>query len=710
MPVPSAMQGFFKLPWYADNNSAQVSQQQPMDERMEAPPAAHVFSSDNKRKRIASPEPLSPPRTLAKKPRAAGDRQYRLPLDVSQTPFGIDFDQSSASLAYATPGATPTTLTHRPDYMSSQLSALDKPATDESEVQGSGCFADATLGAQRCDSIAAACAERSDVPTVKDSDMKAMAEDGGAKAATSASTLSALQQAIENQINMQILMKHNELRLIEQETAKCQVALEQLRRCELRPFPGVQAPSHTVSSGTGPAIHPRLGFSRPSHAAPHGVVDGPYTRHYGKWLLADPQFDSEPTRAPYFAESAAYAANRSTRNSGTARKSVGKPIPAPAQADYPASIPNYPPPTPARKEKAGPLILRRSTDNKLVKLVCNNCGRGDMNSIQGFLNHCRIAHKIDYRSHDAAATDCGHAMDEDEIAKLPAETQSIPVSKPAPRATLGRASMSAAQHMTHHAVHPLNVSGAKIPQSARQNNHKKRKAMSTANVASAVAKSHAATPFKASPQAPRLSALFAKNNVGGDLEQAIANAKQRVDLSAEEDTSSPDVSSPASPATPFSGAARTLNAPGAGLAARPPSRKGHRQPTQQRPRPSPLAPTAQPALQNNHTEIPESPHGRTSLSPHTADSAPGLISDMEDDDHGSASEEETAIAPPSRGPLLPVNRTCADNMDLDITVDDEMDEHGVIIRRNSMLGSDDNRHLAATASSSSSRKLGGQSM
>jgi ADA HAT complex component 1 len=51
-----------------------------------------------------------------------------------------------------------------------------------------------------------------------------------------------LQQIIDNEFNMAMLMKHNELRLIEQELAKCQVALEQLRRCELRPYPGYAWP------------------------------------------------------------------------------------------------------------------------------------------------------------------------------------------------------------------------------------------------------------------------------------------------------------------------------------------------------------------------------------------------------------------------------------------------------------------------------------
>ena len=112
------------------------------------------------------------------------------------------------------------------------------------------------------------------------------------------------------------------------------------------------------------------------------------------------------------------------------------------------------------------------------------------------------------------------------------------------------------------------------------------------------------------------------------------------------------------------------------------------------------------------TQLLDSPRDMSAhLSPHTVDGNPGMISDLEDDDHGSASEEETSMPPSSRGPMLPVNtasRTCADNsaMDLDVTVDDEMDEHGVIIRRNSMLGSHDREHNRKMASTASPSKLG----
>jgi hypothetical protein len=45
-------------------------------------------------------------------------------------------------------------------------------------------------------------------------------------------------------------------------------------------------------------------------------------------------------------------------------------------------------------------------------------------------------------------------------------------------------------------------------------------------------------------------------------------------------------------------------------------------------------------------------------------------------------------------------------MDLDVSVDDEMDEHGVIIRRNSMLGSDVREHQRKLTSTASPSKLG----
>jgi ADA HAT complex component 1 len=107
-------------------------------------------------------------------------------------------------------------------------------------------------------------------------------------------------------------------------------------------------------------------------------------------------------------------------------------------------------------------------------------------------------------------------------------------------------------------------------------------------------------------------------------------------------------------------------------------------------------------LKQENSELPESPHDPTlDLSPHTADSNPGLVSDHEDDDHGSASEEEAPQAAMRRPINVP--GTCADNMEIDVAVDDDMDENGVIIRRGSMFAEDE-RGLRGAGSPS--RKLG----
>ena len=507
-----------------------------------------------------------------------------------------------------------------------------------------------------------------------------------------------LQQVIENEFNMQILMKHDELRLIEQELAKCQAALEQLRRCELRPYPGSNGLSENVSTGVGPAIAPPPGFTRPSHPAPYGVTDGPYSRHYRQWLLHDPQFDAMPVYSPFQAD----AYGRSTRNSGSARHSISKKFVFPGRpTDALQSIPNYPAPAP--KDKSAPLVLRRSTDNQLVKLICNNCNRGNFSSIQGFLNHCRIAHKVDYKSHDAAAVDCGRLLDETEVANLPPETHNTPAPKPSSSRT-----PTATSTPMRNLVHPFNTTtGAPMAlNNSRTVAPARRKPVPKLN---SVTPSSTGSPFTPSAQVPRLSAYFAKHQVGGDLATAAVSARQKVDLGMEEALLSPDASELDSRSPQIDGSRKGPGLGRAGMTvptvtARPPSQKGFRQPVQ-RPRPSPIGPPSHMhlgGLKQESNEIPESPQDHTlSLSPHTADSNPGLVSDHEDDDHGSASEEEAPQAAMRRPIHVP--GTCADNMEIEVAVDDDIDENGVIIRRGSMFAEEE-RGLRGAGSPS--RKLG----
>ncbi|KAM3420741.1 hypothetical protein BST61_g3990 [Cercospora zeina] len=519
-----------------------------------------------------------------------------------------------------------------------------------------------------------------------------------------ATQLSKAQVVIETELNMQILMKHNELRLIEQELAKCQIALEQLRRCELRPYPGTEKPSLAVSEGEGPAIATPPGHSVPSHAAPYGVTDGPYSKHYAQWLLRDPQFDSVSPEALALAETRVQASGRPVRNSTSSfhapRKSASKTLGTSTRSSESLhSLPNYP--AAPIKDKSQPLVLTRSTDGQLVKLICKNCHRGNFSSIQGFLNHCRIAHKVDYKSHDQAAIDCGQLLDAEEKANVPLETLKTHAPKPSvSRVSASSASTPAkAQPVANGLVHPY----ISHPPSSRP--HGVANAKAVPNLRMPVPPSQNSTSFKASGQTPMLSSLFQKHSMKVDLDQAVASAKEKVDLNAELELLSPDTAcDPNSPATPFGPGARVPMG-NHGYFGQQQGRKGFGS-NAQRPRPAPIAPA--PARDFHlHSQL-SSPQDLTSatLSPNMADSNPGMVSDHEDDDHSISEEDAPQIEMPDVGPPMEtVGRSCGDQMELDIVDDVEMGERGVMIRRNSMPGNDLRGFQPAE---SPSRKTGGK--
>ena len=201
--------------------------------------------------------------------------------------------------------------------------------------------------------------------------------------------MDSLRHTIQSQISLEILLKHDELRLIDQELAKCQVALEQLRRCTEIPYPATKL-SQSVTSGTGPALRISAAAPAPQSPAPWGVTDGPYARHYAKWLIPDPQFDggvvldqpinsASAGKTPTKARSTrgGFADERSTGSKSNVRqRGVGK---------LKALSSGYPQP----KDKAGLVIQKRKSDGATIKLVCLDCRRDHFNSAQGFINHCR---------------------------------------------------------------------------------------------------------------------------------------------------------------------------------------------------------------------------------------------------------------------------------------------------------------------------------
>ncbi|CAN9244159.1 unnamed protein product [Alternaria alternata] len=430
------------------------------------------------------------------------------------------------------------------------------------------------------------------------------------------SGLTPVQQAIEAQINYEILLKHNELRLIEQELAKCQVSLEQLRRCSLIPFPGTEGLSEDVSLGVGASLQPASGFTEPQYAAPWGVTDGPYTRHYAKWLISDAKFDPVSERAlaqqaqGYFGAGegrttrGSFADYGSAHRGRTSRTSTGMLKLTPLGE------------TPAPAPKVDPLLHKRSTDGQWVRLYCAPCGHSNFSNTQGFLNHCRIKHQQVFKSHDAAAITCGVPVDVNEVGTPVAATE--PVSTPA-----APPAVSFPVPATPGIVHPLASQAAPAPQARevhRDPNAAPRDDSKTATPAS----------FVKSSSMPYLAARFQNSGAQGDFKELVETARSKVDLDAI-DASDDDSPAP----TPVSAVPPHLarlpaSAPASkAQSSRPGSKKGSHSSHAR-------LPLSFPSPNNDHHE-PSSPVDHH-LSPNTVESNPGLVSDHDDDDDEDADD------------------------------------------------------------------------
>jgi ADA HAT complex component 1 len=476
----------------------------------------------------------------------------------------------------------------------------------------------------------------------------------------------ALEDVIEAQFNYEILLKHEELRLIEVELAKCQTALEQLRRCQLIPFPGAAGMSEDVSNGAGPALAPAPGYSRPQQPAPWGVTDGPYTRHFSKWLIQDSYFDPEA------------ATWRPVRTRQTRAVPVEH-SPAPTPVDAPT----------VRRAR-----LLRKADNKVVDLHCDTCQMSSFGNVQGFLNHMRIKHSMHYKDHEAAAVSCGRPV-EGEDANLPvatptatkasATTRAMGGKKPVPSKTMSTTRTAAAAQKT-----PLVTSGIKpsplmtptptsgnLAQAMMRTDYfatlppkpvnrpikapEKKKPTPRDNVPASTAPRSSEVPLNPSAQTPHLSALMQRRGLGGDLAKLIEETKRPVDINLSNSSSDDEDSSPSpvpggSPANDVSAARVPTAQNGASRKALGSSENatGHLG-TSENPRKRKLEPVRVPEVQRQGHGPPAfgmaTPDGHTSfthesseLSPHTVESNPGLVSDHEDDDED---DDARSVAAPS---------------------------------------------------------------
>ncbi|KAF2662114.1 hypothetical protein K491DRAFT_585583 [Lophiostoma macrostomum CBS 122681] len=472
--------------------------------------------------------------------------------------------------------------------------------------------------------------------------------------------LNSVQQAIEAQINYEILLKHNELRLIEQELAKCQVSLEQLRRCSLVPYPGLEGLSEDVSRGLGPALQPPSGYTEPQHASPWGVMDGPYTRHYAKWLIPDPRFDPMPERLlaqqsqGYFG----YGEGRTTRGSfaefgstgkaRTSRTSTGT-LKLQALGENPAPAP-----------KVDPLLHKRSTDGQWVRLYCAQCGHSNFSNTQGFLNHCRIKHNQVFKSHDQAAIACGIPVDTNDVGNPVSATEP-------PSATVATPTATFPVPTTPGVVHPLIRSN--LPMLAKDVH---RDFSKPARDPSKITPPVPTPDFSKSATTPYMNSLLAKRGFSGDFKALVDTARTKVDLSAietvDDDGADSASQTPIATNAPQQLARLPASAPNATSgskvpSARPGSRKGQTGGHTRIPHfPPPV---------NVHGNQLHMPHSPVDLSPHTVESNPGLVSDHDDD------EDEDGYDARSQPDII---------MNDDVMVEDASDVEGVQERTGSRKG------------------------
>ncbi|KAL9631776.1 MAG: hypothetical protein Q9164_005707 [Protoblastenia rupestris] len=353
----------------------------------------------------------------------------------------------------------------------------------------------------------------------------------------SAISLNLLQHTIESQFNLEILLKHRELRLIDQELAKCQVALEQLRRCQVIPYPAQSSTledMETVSAGSGPVYS-----NHAPHAPPWGITEGPYTRHYKSWLMPDPAFDDSITENVNTSSTAGKTLPDRPTRGVKAGKGAAATQPRPQRGSTSAQLDALPHAYRESKQDRGPMIVKRPTDGHMVKLVCLDCRRSNFNSVQGFINHCRIQHARQFASHSSAIEASGEEVDGESEGGVAAE---VNAPQGATSAGLVHPLIRSARPPTLEPATLLpNRQGSTSPHLQSSPSRSEPPAMSTPRqnqINDFNINNTSPIPFKPSPQTPHLSALLARIGHGGDLDDMVTDAKTKpeVDLMQQDNT------------------------------------------------------------------------------------------------------------------------------------------------------------------------------
>lgn len=355
-------------------------------------------------------------------------------------------------------------------------------------------------------------------PATTPSKQEAVEEPVASSGCLSAGRLETLKQALQTQIGLEILVKHNELRLIDQELAKCQIAYEQLRRCTEIPYPETQL-SYDTGTAVGLPVQSASAGPLPCSSAPLGISDGPYARHYAKWLLPESSLEGRD-------ESLTVG-----QHSEYARSTRGKPIETfltTGKRGYKSKTPLLPS---VPRDKSGPMIIKRKSDGKWVKLRCLDCARDDFGSAQGFINHCRIQHHRSFTSHDAAAAACGEVVEVDSAGAL----MGAPLAQPVVIQKTGAVHpLIRSAHLIKPSLETLEAT-QEIPMYKQTQTQDGRDTLTVSTIVSTVS---SPKDFQASPHTPNLSALIRDRGLGINVQDLVTDAKSKAPLCETDDSAS----------------------------------------------------------------------------------------------------------------------------------------------------------------------------
>ena len=357
-----------------------------------------------------------------------------------------------------------------------------------------------------------------------------------------AAQIDSARQVIERQFGLEILLKHRELRLIEQELAKAQIAYEQLRRCRIISFPQPAEQIGYVPAATGRMRNPPGGSLGQNLAPIPGVVDGPYTRHLSQWLLSDPLFDArgdtlkkpDVPKKPKRASTSAQSKTTSATNAGPSPTTVI----ANSRSKRGSTTSRLASSAGGPKEDKVQRIVQRSSDSQWVRLVCPDCGNSNFSNTQGFINHCRISHHRHFATHDTAVEACGQVVELDESGAVVGGSNSDmahPFNRPTFRGSAIPLPIPTASSILSKNKRKRTQSGNLDEASEdRSHQHQRTSIYASRKVLNELPRASFTpqTAFIPSPLAPHLSVLFSKRGTGGDLKQMVDEAKIKIDIDA----------------------------------------------------------------------------------------------------------------------------------------------------------------------------------